>query len=275
MVKRYLVRVLTRPVPWLLHYLVLLLPALVLAPLLTAILLPWIDVPLFTRALETRSLGLLIELFSAPDRTPPSWALLVGLGGVVVAWGALQLVWLWLHGATLSAYAAEQRLGLREFFQGGNRWFGVLFLLSLLNGVGIGGILSVAVALIAFTFTRFPALVWGIGGVSALLGGALAAWTETARVAAVAQDDPDIIHALRAAFKLAMRRPLPWLGLLLGGLAAYGALFLAHRQLVRWIPIHWWLLSFGVQQGVVLLRQGVRLTRQAGLLGLFHSGERE
>jgi len=264
----YLRRIVQRPRAWALSYLVTTLPALGLA-LLTALgWLPLTRYPIFSQILETRSLGALFDFAMAEmknARVP--WGTLALLFALP-AWVVARLFWTWLEGGTLAEYAAAQTLSWRAFAQAGWRWFGVLLALNLAGAVLLGVIGGAALLLAAFAYMLAPALGWAIAGVGLALAGLFATWIEVARAAAVTQNERRIFRALGSAASAMAKQALLLAGLVGGGLALYGLLFLVHRWFMDILPLHWWLPTLVIQQAYTLLRLGIRLTRQAGQVGL-------
>jgi hypothetical protein len=272
----YMARVFKRPRPWILGYLVLLLPSLLIVPLLALPLLEWARTPLFRAALEARSLDLLLDFFTGvladmrfgTDPGAGSPLFLVGICGLLVLWPLLKLLWVWVEGGTLVTYTDPAPPSWARFWEGCRRYFGPFLLLNLLGVLAIGLVGGVTLAL-SVGFTRLaPLLGWGGMVVAGLLVAGLATWVETARAIAVVNDDRHVIHALRNAGDIIVGYPLAILALMGVSSALYGVLFGIYRGLITWIPIPWWLLSFGVQQIYLIARLGVRLARQAGEVGL-------
>ncbi len=272
----YMSRVFKRPRPWILGYLVLLLPSLLIVPLLALPLLEWARTPLFRAALEARSLDLLLDFFTgvlADMRfdTDPSAGLpllLVGICGLLVLWPLLKLLWVWMEGGTLVTYTDPAPPSWERFWEGCRRYFGPFLLLNLLGVLAIGLVGGVALALSIGLARLAPVLGWGGVIVGGLLVAVLATWIETARTVTVVNGDRHVIKALRNAGDMIAGYPLAILALMGASGVLYGVLFGIHRGLITWIPIPWWLLSFGVQQIYLIARLGVRLVRQAGEVGL-------
>lgn len=270
--RAYLRRVAQRPRAWALAYLLTAIPALVLALLTALAVLPLARYPAFRQALETRSLDLLLDLFSLDVGgawlTPLGMAalLLVPLVGV-----AVKLLWVWLEGGTLADYAAPVKLSWRAFRAAGRRWFGVFLALNLI-GVALLGLIGVATLLPALlVYTRWPALAWSIGGVGLLGAGLCATWIEMARAAALVYDERHVLRALQRAARAMARQWRPLLALVGGSLLLFGVLYLVQRGITHMLPLPWWLLTLVIQQGITIARLGVRLARQAGQVGLVGS----
>jgi hypothetical protein len=265
----YITRVVRRPRPWLLLYGVTLVPALILALLLTQPLLDVSRSPLLREALVNRSLDQLIEVLRpAPvppeAQTGPSFgALLIVplLGTFLVVAGLLRS---YLQGGTLATYAADGPLDRGVFWGTCGRWFGSFLLLNvgmgLAKGVGlvVGGILTAQVWSNSALGGRIAL------GVTLLLVSALGLWTELARAAAVARGRRRVGAALGAGIDVLRQRPGQLLGLVAGILALQAVVFGLNRLSGRLLPIPAWLASLLVQQVFVAARLGLRLSRHAG-----------
>ncbi len=273
----YMSRVFRRPRPWILGYLVLLVPSFLIVPLLALPLLEWARTPLFRAALEARSLDLLLDFFTgalvdarlgAESAGAGSPLLVVGICGLLVLWPLLKLLWVWMEGGTLLMYTDPTPPSWERFWEGCRRYFGPFLLLNLLGLLVIVLVGGVTIAL-SIGLARLAAML-GIGGavIGGLLVAVLATWVETARAVAVVHNDRHIIHALRNAGGMIVEYPLAILALMGASGLLYGLLFGIYRSLITRIPIPWWLLSFGVQQVYLIARLGVRLARQAGEVGL-------
>jgi hypothetical protein len=245
-------------------------------PLLALPLLEWSQVPLFRAALEARSLDLLLDFFTGAladarfgtESGGGSPLLILGICGMLVLWPLLKLLWVWVEGGTLVTYADPTSPSWPRFFEGGRRYFGPFLLLNslgLLIVVLVGG---VSIALSIGLNRLMPGLGWAGVIVGGLLGAVLATWVEIARAVVVVRDDRHILRALRGAGGVIRTYPLALLALIGASGLAYALLFGIYRGLASWIPIPWWLLSFGVQQVYLIARLGVRLARQAGEVGL-------
>lgn len=274
---KYLSRLFTRPRPWLAFYLFISLPSAVAAPLFALPLLNWARSSLLRQALGERSLDALLQLTTGPladmrlggsggDAT--LLFLLLAVCGVLLLWPLLGLGWVWLEGGALTTYADAERPAWRRFGAGCKRWFGPFLVVNVLGVLAVFVVGGLFVAIAALLWGVSPILGGGAGVMGCLFVGALATWTELARAVMVARDDRALGPALKGAWRVAFRRPLPLLALLLGGLALYGVLFLLNRAVTGALPYSWWLAVLVVQQLSVVLRLGVRLGRQAGEMGL-------
>jgi len=268
LVGAYLRRVVQRPRAWALSYGVTTVLALGLALLMALAWSPLTRYPAFNQILEKRSLDLLFDFFS----------LEMGSGGV--PWGVLalvlalpvwvlaRLIWTWLEGGTLAEYAAAQTLSWRAFAQAGWRWFGVFIALNLTGAVLVGVTGGAALLLAVFAYMLAPALGWAVAGVGLALAGLFATWIEMARAVALTQNERRVFQALGSAARAMVKQALPLAALVGGGLALYGLLYLAHRWLMDTLPLRWWLPALLIQQAYTIARLGIRLTRQAGQVGL-------
>jgi hypothetical protein len=273
----YISRVFKRPRPWILGYLVLLFPALVSVPLLALPLLEWSRAPLFRAALEARSLDLLLDFFIgaladarfSAESSGGSPLLLLGICGVLVLWPLLKLLWVWVEGGTLVTYADSTLPSWPRFFEGCRRYFGPFLLLNILGLLIVVLFGGVSIALSIGGLSRLvPGLGWGGLIVGGLLVAVLATGVEVARAVIVVREDRHILRALRGARDVIRTYPLALLALIVASGLSYAMLFGVYRGLISWVPIPWWVLSFGVQQVYLIARLGVRLARQAGEVGL-------
>lgn len=265
---RGLSRVVTRPRPWVLRYLLHLLPAVLLAVPIAVSMLGLFRYPLMTEALRTRSLGDLLEITRTLDGGGSN-ARLAALGRVAAfglalfAWLPVQVAGLWLEGGVLHTYAADHPPDGRAFRSACKRTFGSFLVLAAGQSLVIGLVAVVAVALGA---ALDRPLILGISAGFAVVG--LMVLGELARVSVVVAEDRHAVRALRNALRLAGNR-LGGLALLAGAsIGLQVLLFSAQRAAGRAIPIPWWALSLFVLQGIQFLGAGVRLARQAGMVGL-------
>lgn len=263
----YLRRVVQRPRAWVLSYLVTTLPALGLALLTAMALLPLTRYPAFARLLETRSLDWLLD-FSMLEIDGGSVPFGIPVLLALPVWILARLIWAWLEGGTLAEYAAAQTLSWRAFAKAGWQWLGVFLALNLIGAVLIIVIGGVTLLLAIAAYLLAPALGWAIGIAGLAVAGLVATWIEVARAVALTQNQRGVFHALGSAARALFRQASPLMALVVGGLALYGLLFLAHRGLMDTLPLHWWLPTLLVQQAYTLLRLGIRLARQAGQVGL-------
>ncbi|MGC9395869.1 MAG: hypothetical protein ACP5J4_13570 [Anaerolineae bacterium] len=263
----YLRRVVQRPRAWALSYLVTTLLALGLALLTAMALLPFTRYPAFARLLETRSLDWLLD-FSMLEIDGGSVPFGIPVLLALPVWILARLIWTWLEGGTLAEYAAAQTLSWRAFAKAGWQWLGVFLALNLIGAILVVVIGGVTLLLAIAAYLLAPALGWAIGVAGLAVAGLVATWIEVSRAAAVTQNQRGVFHALGNAARALFRQAAPLMALVIGGLALYGLLFLAHRGLMDTLPLHWWLPTLLVQQAYTLLRLGIRLARQAGQVGL-------
>jgi hypothetical protein len=266
-------RVLQCPRAWALSYLLTTLFALGLALLTTIALLPLTRYPAFARLLETHSLDLLLD-FITLEMSGGGIPLGIPVLLALPAWAFARLIWTWLEGGTLAEYAAAQPLSWRAFAQAGWRWFGVFLALNLIGAVLVVVIGGVTLLLAVFAYLRAPALGWTIGGAGLAVTGLVATWIEMARAIAVTQNRGNAFHALGDAARALFRQAASFFALVGVGLVLYGLLYLAYRWLMDILPLHWWLATLLIQQAHTILRLGIRLTRQAGQVGLLMSRNR-
>lgn len=273
--RAYVRRVVQRPRAWALSYLLTTVMALGLALLMTLAWLPLTRYPIFNHILETRSLNALSDFVTlAASSGGGIWPTLTLLLALPV-WALARLIWTWLEGGTLAEYAAAQSLSWREFAQAGWRWLGVFIALNLMGAVLVAVIGGAALLLAVFAYMLAPALGWAVAGVGLALAGLVATWIEVARAVALTQNQRGVFSALGGAVRAMAKRALPLAALAGGGLALYGLLYLAHRGLMDALPLHWWLPTLFIQQAYTIVRLGIRLTRQAGQLGLLVSGGKD
>lgn len=262
-------RVFSRPRPWVMRYVLLTLPALVLAPLITFPFRAWFRYPLLVEALETQSLDLLLELLRLSSVEAPAGQLL-GLAVLLIllTWVFVRGLWLWLEGGVLLTYVQAVPPSWREFFYACTRWLGSFLLLSVLGWLAIG-LVGAAFAAAAFLGNLvWPPLATFTLGVGAVLVVACWLWVDFARVVAVVRDDRHVFRALTGAARVAGRRWLPLFGLMLGLLAVRLVVALASRALSSAMPYSWWLPTLAIQQLMQILAVGVSLIRRAGEAGL-------
>jgi len=256
-------RVVQRPGPWAMIYLLFTAPALLLAFLLMTPLLAWFRAPLLLEALSTRSLGLLLEFLLHAPPLPSN----VSLAPLVIG----SLVWLathglkaFLEGGVLTAYRASQPLTRGQFLRGCWHWGwlflllnGVCYLVSAGMAVGIGGL---AVSM----WTRNQALAKGLGVLAGLIGllGVLGA--EVVRAVAVAHERRNLGWIVRGSWSVVRRRGLSLLGLMGITLLMRWLLGLGARRLGLLIPMDRWGAALLLQQGVQVLSAALLLMRWAG-----------
>jgi hypothetical protein len=262
----YLARVVRRPRPWIVWYLLLTLPALFMVPLVAFPLRPWFRVPLWLEALDTRSLDALIESLMHP----------VASGGPLLALALIALPFAWLivlalrlltEGGVLATYALPDAPDWRGFGRACFRWLGSFLLMALLGTVIVAilvGLAIISVLLLRRTW-RPVGLLFGVLAMSAIVIARF--WMELSRAAAVVRDDRHVIRALRYGGRLLRRYPLPLLGLGAGTAIVRWLVILGSRRLVREVPLSWWLLTLFVQQIVQVVTMGLPLARKAGEVG--------
>ena len=266
----YMRRVVQRPRAWALSYLVTTLPALGLALLTAMALLPFTRYPAFARLLETRSLDWILD-FSMLEIDGGIVPFGIPLLLALPAWVLARLIWTWLEGGTLAEYAAAQPLSWRAFAKAGWQWFGVFLALNLVGAVLVVVTGGAALLLAIAAYLIVPTLGWVIGIAGLAVAGLIATWIEVARTVALTRDERRVFPALGGAARAMVKQALPLAALVGAGLALFGLLYLAHRGLMGILPLHWWLPTLLIQQAYTLLRLGIRLTRQAGQVGLLIS----
>ena len=269
MVKRALHRVLTRPRPLVLLYLLVSLPAPIFALLLEGLPAAFARYPLLRRALSERSLDGLLELLilmgqgQFPYARGGGTATLIGLCGLLLILPLWPLLRLWLEGGILHDYAATEGAGRREFWRACRRHFGLfsrLFVVELLAAT----LLAIPLVLFLFVVGRYA--LWAVKGaeIAALLAVLpLFALFELARTAAVMQSLESVGAALKAALRMVRRRGKAVALLFALWLALFVGLALLWKGLTAIIPFTAWplLLLFG--QLHLLLRLAAYLWRRA------------
>lgn len=268
--RRYLARVVRRPWPWVLRYLLATIPAFVLAPLLLLPLASWFRLPLLLEALETQSLDLLIEvLLRQPQASAPQgpW-LVLALLLVPVAWLVVWAITTLVEGGILATYVREAPPTARTFARACWRWFGSFLLLAIFAMLLIGTLSLVVVGVVVLA-----RMLWRpLGTVVMIVGGVLVVaalvWFELARAAAVVQEDRHVLRALRQAARIAVQRPLSLVALTGVTLALRIGLSLGSRLVAGKLPFSWWLATLAVQQMLQVVIVGLTLARQAGEVGL-------
>lgn len=264
-----LLHVVQRPWPWVLRYLLTAVPAVALGLLLALPLGPWFRLPLFVRALDRRSLDDLLEvLLNQPEGQSLGPSLGAALILVPIAWLGLRVIGLWLEGGILATYALPTVPAWRAFATTSTRWFGSFLLLALV-GIGAGAALTggtVGLALLAGMISR--PLGIGVGLAGALVVIFAGAWARLARAVVVVREDGHIVRALRQAWHTMWRRPLLFLGLVVGALAVGGLLIWLGSALNHAVPLRAWLLSLLIQQPIQIALVGVGLARRAAEVGL-------
>lgn len=266
---RILSRVATRPRPWILRYLLHLLPAVLLAVPIAGSMLGLFRYPLMAEAMRTRSLGDLLEITRVSDGegfntglAALGWVAAFGLA--LLAWIPIQVAGLWLEGGILHTYAVDHRPDGRAFRSACGRTFGPFLVLAAGQSLAVGAIVGIAAVLEIVLDARIP----GVRPAVAISAAALLVLGELARVVMVVSDDLNVLRALRDTIRLVGSR-LGDLALVIGAsFGLHALLFSAQRAVGQAIPIPWWALSFFVLQGNQFLGTGVRLARQAGMVGL-------
>ncbi|MGC9347222.1 MAG: hypothetical protein ACP5JG_03695 [Anaerolineae bacterium] len=262
----YLLRAFHRPRPWLVRYLLLTLPAVLLVPLIALPLLPWFRIPLWLEALETRSLDALVEVL-AHSTVSGGPLLLFALLALPLLWLIVRALWLLTEGGVLVTYARSDAPSWREFGRACLRWFGSFLLMSLL-----GTLISLVLAAPTLVLTMLSRRAWPpLGIFLGVGGGALVAvvrfWMELGRASAVVRDDRHVIRALRYGGRLLTQRPLSLLGLAMStGLLRWLVVFGARRVALE-IPQPQWLLTLLFQQLVQVVTIWLPLIRKAGEVG--------
>lgn len=267
-----------RPRAWLLVYGLVSLPAALVGPLLALTLLPLVRLPLFNTALATRRLDFVTDLLlgpllkanldiPTPDIGTPVLGGLLGICGVLLVWPLFGLVWVFLEGGTLTSYAAAQPVTWREFWAGCKRWFGPFLVLNSV-GVILAGLALVAGLGVAYGLSgRLPVTAQVVRGLGWLLAGGIASWVELMRVTAVVREVRQVGNWIRLTAQVVKAHALDIAQLLLGSVALYALLGWAYRLVMDRLPFRWWLATLLIQQLYVLLRLGVRLAREAGMVG--------
>ena len=259
-----LLRVLRRPWPWVLRYLLTAAPSAALSVLIALPLGHLFRLPLFAEALDDRSLDGLIEvvMYRSDGESPGPW-LVLALLLVPVGWAIVRLVGVWLEGGILTTYALPDAPSRKTFTGASTRWFGRFLLLAFL-GLGIIAILiggTVGLALLGRALwlplgSAIPviglAVSFGVGG-----------WIRLARAVMTVSEDGHVVRALREAGRVMVHHPLPWLGVVVGALALRALLIWLGSTLSAGIPLRAWLLSLVIQQPVQFALVGVGLARRA------------
>jgi hypothetical protein len=262
----YLLRTLRRPWPWLLRYLLLTLPAVLLVPLIALPLLPWFRVPLWLEGLETRSLDALVEVLTHQTAAGDP-LLLVALLALPLLWLVVRALWLLIEGGVLVTYARPDPPSWRDFGRTCLRWFGSFLLMSLI-GVFLTLVLAgpaLVLAVLSLRAWRPLSVFFGIAGV--VLIAAARFWVELGRATALVRDDRHVIRALRYGGRLLRQRPLPLLGLAMSTGLLRWLVFFGARRVALQIPQPWWLLTLLFQQFVQALTLWFPLIRKAGEVG--------
>lgn len=268
-----------RPRAWVLLYGLVSVPAALLASVWTLAFLPLARWPFFAEALATQRLDWVLDSLTgqmlaamtgtpAPETGLPILGSLVAICGALLIWPLFGIVWVALEGGTLASYAAPTPLSWREFGAACKRWFGPFVLLNSAGVVVAALLLGVAWGVASALHGSLPLTAQVVRNLGWLAAGAVASLVELARVVGVAQGTRHVGAMLRGAWQTLMQHPVEVLALLLAGLALYGLLDVAYRALMGVLPFRWWLLTLLVQQLYVALRLGVRLAREAGLVGM-------
>lgn len=268
-----------RPRAWALLYGLVSLPAALLALVWTLAFLPLARWPFWAEALTTQRLDFVLDSLTghmlvamtgapSPEAGVPVLGSLVAMCGALLIWPMFGIVWVALEGGTLASYAAPTPLSWREFWAACRRWFGPFVLLNSAGVVVAALLLGVAWSAAFALRGSLPLTAQVVRTLGWLAAGAVASLVELARVVAVAQGTRHVGVMLRGAWQALMQHPVEVLTLLLAGLALYGLLDGAYRALMGVLPFRWWLLTLLVQQLYVALRLGIRLSREAGLVGV-------
>ncbi len=267
----YLLRVLRRPWPWVVRYLLIAAPSAVLSVLIALPLGRLFRLPLFAEALDDRSLDGLIEvvMYRSDGESSGPW-LALALLLVPVGWTIVQLAGVWLEGGILTTYALPDAPSRKTFTSASTRWFGRFLLLAFL-GLGIiailiGGTLGMALLGRALWLPLGSAIA--VIGLVVSLG--VGAWVRLARAAMTVSEDGHVVRALREAGRVMVRHPLLWLRVVVGALALRALLIWLGGTLSAGVPLRVWLLSLVVQQPVQIALVGVGLVRRAAEVGLIH-----
>lgn len=262
-----LLRVVRRPGPWILRYILVTLPALVLALAVTLSLTEWFRLPLWIEALETQSIDLLLEIIES--RTPEELSgVSLALLALPVLWVIIRVVWLFFEGGVLSTYHQPTALTWREFLEAGVYWFGSFL---LLGGMGaLATVLWVAItAGIGFLAAAVEAFLSTVILVVGLLGlVALWLWIELARVVAVVRQDRHVFRSLTGVAGVVRARAPVLLGLVVGVFVLLALLGWVSTALGSAMPLTWWLPVLVLQQVAQLISVGVVLARKGGEVAL-------
>ncbi len=266
-----------RPRAWVVFYLLVTLPATLVGLSQAAVWSPLLRSPVFTQALETRRLDFILDFLTcslseealclAVPQTGESLLIwLFSICGLLLIWPLLGLLWVALEGAALASYAAPKPLTWPEFWRKARFWFGPFLLLNslglLLAGLGLATLLAIGY----WVSGTYPTL----GGYIRTLGwawaGGIGTWVELMRAAAVSSGTRHLGAAAQQAWRTLQRHPSPLAGLVGGGLLLYGLLAFFYQQVIKRLPFSWWLAVLVVQQAYFILRLGVRLAREAGMV---------
>ncbi len=258
-------RVVTRPLPWVLRYLISTLPAFLLAPLIMLPLRSLFRYPIVAEALKTGSLDLVLEFLDHPPAGSLTsstlvWVLLL----VPLAWLLVRAVWLWTEGGVLTTYAREERITARRFLRACASWFGPFVLLGLLSGLAIGLLVGTTAGIALVVSAVWQPLTMPVVVMGAVFVVACWVWAELARVVAVVRGDRHVLRALGVALKVARRRFVPLMALVLGVLVVRVGLAVGANALLSRLSFSWWLPVLVIQQGVQILAVGLALARRAG-----------
>jgi len=286
-VRATIARVWRRPRAWVLFYLLVTLPATLVGLLQAAIWSPLLRSPVFTQALETRRLDFALDfLLSAPLGeqfglvVPPKGTESLGIWlfsvcGILLFWPMFGLLWVALEGAALASYAAPEPLSWPQFWRKARFWFGPFLLFNSLGLLVAGLALAALLAAGTGVAGTYPTLGGYIRTLGWALAGGIGTWVELMRAAAVSSGIRHLGMAARQAWRTLNRHPFTLAGLVGGGLLLYGLLAFFYQQAMRVLPFSWWPAVLVVQQAYLILRLGVRLAREAGMVACAQSLEHE
>lgn len=268
-ITRYAPRALQRPFPWILRYLLSLIPALILAPLVTLPLVKLLRTPLFRQMLETRSLGLLTDILAnrQAEAAPGALLLWLPLLAVPLALLIIKITEVFLEGGTLYSYAQPHTPQQHEFWSACKRFFWTLLFLKSWGWISV--LISGGSAWMIFAAAGVFPLPWlrPLGMLGFVIAGIFAAWSEVARCVLVSSEQQRGFKALGKAVRVFFANPLPLLVWIIVCSGAYGLLLLAQGWVNVQLPLPWWLATLVAQQLIQVAKLGISLTRQAGIVG--------
>jgi len=260
-----------RPWPWVIRYVGVLAPALLVALMLLIPLRSWLSQALVVEVLETRSLDYLVDaLMDLATEMEGGLLLLAGVALLPLVWIGMRMLWLFLEGGVLITYARPKRPTARTFLRACVDWFPSFLLISILAVLATGAVVGITAACVALVqaLSLWPSLGMVVYAVGVVVAVGISVAAELARAAAVVGKDRNVRRAFGAAGRVAGRRFVPLVALILGTLLLRVLLFLVQRALSGWIPISWWLLTLLVQQLLQIVITGVGLVRRAGGVSL-------
>jgi len=265
LLKRTAKRVLTHPRPWILRYLILFVPALVFAVIITLPLWQNLPYPVIRSILDQREIDIILDaLLHAGDGNSNLLLPLVLTAVACLVWLPVQIASLWLEGGTLFSYTSAKPITWKVFFSACNRWFGFLLLFQCLSALVTTGILITTVGITVMMRALWTPLMWLVICCGMLLILYLSLWFETARAVAVTRNDKHVGHSLRDSARFIIREPAALSAFYIIALAGMAVLLLFQRWIASVIPASWWLLSLIVLQGLAYTRHGLRLFRRSG-----------